>query len=195
MTGTPSPRPRRAAALPAGERRAAIVAATLPLVLEHGSAVSTRMIAVAAGVAEGTIFRVFPDKESLLNAVVEKAFDSAPTERALGEIDPALPFEQRLRMAVEILQRRVADIWRLAATIGVRTVPPGRRTPSDLVGLIALFESERDAIDRDPAIAARMLRGLTLAFSHPTLAPDGPMTPEDIVSLLLDGIRSRARES
>lgn len=171
------------------------MAATLPLVLQHGSAVSTRMIALAAGVAEGTIFRAFPDKESLLDAVVEKAFDPAPTERALAEIDPALPFEQRLRAAVEILQRRVTDIWRVASTVGVHTVPAHRHTPSDLVGLVTLFASERGAIDRDPVLAARMLRGLTLAFSHPTLVPDGPMTPDEIVSLLMDGIRARPKES
>jgi len=152
------------------------------------------MIALAAGVAEGTIFRVFPDKESLLDAVVEKAFDPEPTERALGDIDPSPPFERRLTDAVEILQRRVADIWRLAATIGGHKVSTDRRTPSDLVALIALFATAGDGINRDPVIAARMLRGLTLAFSHPTLVPDGPLPAAEIVSLLLDGIRSTPRK-
>ena len=36
--------------------------------------------------------RVFPDKESLVNAVVESAFDPAPVERALSSIDASLPF-------------------------------------------------------------------------------------------------------
>jgi AcrR family transcriptional regulator len=43
------------------DRRRAIVAAVVPLLLEHGDDVSTRQIADAAGIAEGTIFRVFPD--------------------------------------------------------------------------------------------------------------------------------------
>ena len=42
-----------------------IVAATLPLLLEHGELVTTRQIAEAAGIAEGTIFRVFADKDEL----------------------------------------------------------------------------------------------------------------------------------
>ena len=46
-----------------------------PLVLAHGSAVTTRQIAEAAEVAEGTIFRVFPDKVSLVEAVVGEAHD------------------------------------------------------------------------------------------------------------------------
>ena len=48
-TATPS---RRASALPADERRAAIVAAVRPVVLEHGERVTSRQIAEAAGVAE-----------------------------------------------------------------------------------------------------------------------------------------------
>ena len=52
------------------DRRAALIAATVPLLHEHGLDVSTRKIAEAAGVAEGTIFGVFPDKHSLVVAAL-----------------------------------------------------------------------------------------------------------------------------
>ena len=188
-------RTQRAAALPPEERRAAIIAATLPLLLEHGSGVTTKMIAVAAGIAEGTIFRAFPDKETLIEAAVETAFDPAPMEAALAEIDAALPFEERLAEAVAIVQRRLTNIWRLASTVGVDKVPDARRRPTDVAGLVALFQSERERLDRDPVVAARMLRALTLAVSHPALVHDDPMSPAEIVSLLLDGIRRRPHTS
>jgi AcrR family transcriptional regulator len=187
----PAVRPQRAAALPPDERRAAIITATLPLLLEHGSAVTTRMIAVAAGIAEGTIFRVFPDKESLIDAAVETAFDPAPMEAALAAIDATWAFERRLAAAVAIVQKRLTNIWRLASTVGVDKVPNERRKATDPAGLVALFEPERARLDRDPVVAARMLRALTLAVSHPALCHDDPMSPADIVSLLLDGIRRR----
>ena len=175
--------------MPADERRAAIIAATLPLALEHGAAVSTRMIAVAAGIAEGTIFRVFPDKDSLMEAVVETAFDPAPSERALAEIDLSLPLEDRLTAAIVIIRHRVDVIWRLASTIGVGQITAERRK-TELPGLAALFEPDRDRINHEPLVAARMLRSMTMAFSHPMLAPEGPMPIDEIVSLLLDGIRT-----
>lgn len=183
----------RASALPPDERRAAIVEATLPLLLERGPNVTTRQIAEAAGIAEGTIFRVFPDKDAVLRAAVELAFDTDAAERALAAIDRALPFEEQLAEAVEIMQRRLSDIWRLVSTVGETAALRDReRTPpADLLALVGLFEPERKRLRADPETAARELRALTLAVSHPALYADEPMSPAEIVSLLLDGIRRR----
>lgn len=186
----------RAAALPPSERRAEIIAATLPLVLAHGAAVTTRQIAEAAGVAEGTIFRVFPDKESLIEAVVESAFDATSADAALTAIDRTLPLASRLVEAVEILRRRVADLWQLRTALGMMQVSSGgpsltdKHRPPDLSPLAALFEPDRDAIRRSPLEAAHLLRGITIASTHPALILESPLPSEEIVSLFLDGVRA-----
>jgi AcrR family transcriptional regulator len=184
----PPTRPR-ATALPAPERRAEIVAATLPLLLAHGSAVTTRQIAEAAGIAEGTIFRVFPDKDSLIEAVLEHVLDTAALDEAIAAIDPTRPLPDRLVEAVEILRRRFADILQLKTAIGTAEVASRAGPRSDLGALAALFEPDRDQLRRDPLEAAHLLRGLTIAGTHPALILDEPLTPTEIVSLFLDGVR------
>jgi AcrR family transcriptional regulator len=191
-----APTRTRATALPPAERRAEIVAATLPLVLAHGAAVTTRQIAEAAGVAEGTIFRVFPDKESLIEAVVESAFDTASLDAALDAIDRALPLEARLVAAVDVLRRRVADIWQLRTALGMMQLSRGAEVhqPPDLSPLAALFAGAEGRIRRRPLEAAHLLRGLTIASTHPALILDEPLSSDEIVTLFLDGIRAGDEE-
>jgi AcrR family transcriptional regulator len=184
----------RASALPRDERRAAIVEATLPLLMTHGAGVTTRQIAEAAGVAEGTIFRAFTDKDELIDAVADRVFDPTPTREALEAVDLALPLEQRLTAAVEVLQQRVTVVWQFMTAAGI-TKPPDRmradRGPDapEMQALARLFEPDRDRLRRRPDQAAQVLRSLTFACSHPALIADEPLPSDEIVSLLLDGIR------
>ncbi len=177
----------RAPALPAEERRAAIVAAALPLLVDRGEMVTTHEIAAAAGIAEGTIFRVFRDKDELIGAVIEAALDPAPLERALEAIDCGGDFERELAAAVVILQQRVVDVWRLVSSVGTRFHERARRPTADIGALVALFRRHRARLRVDPVVAARLLRALTLSVTHPMLAAD-PMRPEDMLPLFLHGV-------
>ncbi len=186
----------RATALPPDERRAGIVDATLALLLETGATVTTRQIAEASGIAEGTIFRVFADKDALYAAVADRVFDSEATLDAVEAIDLDQPLEGRLADAVEILQRRVETLWRFMTAVGM-TKPPERHQHKkgpdapEIRALAALFAPDADQLDRDPHTAAQLLRSLALACSHPALAPDPPLSAAEIVTLLLDGMRFR----
>src|SRR5450755_25915 len=161
---------RRAAALPPQERRSMIVDATLPLLLEHGDRVTTRQIAEAAGIAEGTIFRAFGDKDEVIAAVVESALDPAPLEAALNGIPEGLPFEEGLAAAIAIMQQRVIDIWRLVSSVGTRFHEMTRRPMVESDALVRRFNEHRDRITVEPIVAARLLRALTMSTTHPMLA-------------------------
>jgi AcrR family transcriptional regulator len=180
------PARRRAAALPPDERRTAIVEATIPLLLEHGESVTTRQIADAAGIAEGTIFRAFADKDELLDAALEAALDTAPLERALGEIDPAKPLADIVVAVVQLSQRRVTESWRLHSRLGHRLPPGDKRPMAESPALTQLLEAHRDELAISPRAAARTLRALSLAMSHPLLV-DRPAPAREIARLFLHG--------
>ena len=187
------------------DRRAAIVAATLPLVLRHGYAVTTRQIAQAAEIAEGTIFRVFPDKESVVQAVVAEAFDPAPTLRDLAGVDRTLPLRERLTAAVTVLQRRLTEVFGLLNALGW-TGPPhkegraaGARHPPDRANPTEINERFRAAVAdligpdecrlRVPATElAHVLRLLVFSGTHPLIADGRQLSAEQIVAVLLDGL-------
>lgn len=187
MTPIVADKARRATALPPGERRAAIVAAVLPLVVEHGSRVTTKQIADAAGIAEGTIFRVFSDKDELLAAVLDAALDTESFEAELERIDPTEPFEGRLVEATRIIQQRVVNVFSVYSAISPSHLRTRPGPPADSPALIALFAAEADRLRVAPTDAARSLRALTLSLTHP-LFVSTPSSPDTIVDVVLHGI-------
>jgi AcrR family transcriptional regulator len=147
------------------ERRAAIVTATLPLIVEHGTTVTTGQIAAASGVAEGTVFRAFADKHELLAACLNAAFDPADPVAALRQIPRELPVADRLLRATAT----VAEHWDRAMSVGfaVRTACPGSPQPGSpgaldeamrkLISALAdLLESDAAMLRLSPARTAQL---------------------------------------
>src|SRR5690349_15042842 len=99
------------------DRRASIIAATIPLLRDKGRGISTKEIAKAAGIAEGTIFRVFETKDEIIHACVHEAFDSAAVKAELGAIDRELPLRERLAAAVTVTQKHLQGIFALMSIL------------------------------------------------------------------------------
>jgi AcrR family transcriptional regulator len=186
--------------LPPEERRAAIIEAAIPLVARHGVQVTTRQIAEAAGIAEGTIFRVFPDKEAVIDGVIESVMDPAPTVADLAAVDLDAPLAQRLTVAVEILQQRLVGVFSIISAIGRTSArgehdprPPADQAHDPIMPMIAgIFAPDAPRLRHDPAQAARLLRLLVFSGTHPLISDGHRLTPAEIVDVLLHGILGTA---
>jgi AcrR family transcriptional regulator len=194
----PPTKRQRVPALAPEERRAALIEATIPLLRQHGVNISTRQIAEAAGVAEGTIFGVFKDKASLIDAAVVKAFDPTPVIHALRAIAPVDDLRVRLVAAAEILRVRMADQWPLLHVLRVMAMQAERIARVDLFAsrhlilyeLAALIEPDAKRLRRNPSTVARLLFSLVMQPRDGLLDVD-LFNSEEVVSLILDGLLIR----
>jgi AcrR family transcriptional regulator len=201
----------RATAMSPDDRRKAIVRALLPLLVERGGEVSTREIAQAAGIAEGTIFRVFPDKRSLMLAAAEEAINPADGQAAFEE---AMAGESDLRSKVVVAARRVHDRQRMTMSVMMavrahlmwdeesRKADPVKKHfgPPQFVldaqaelhrRLTGIFEAHRDELAVEPEVAAVALRSLIFGAHRPELGMAPALTAEQIADLLLSGVATR----
>ena len=183
------------------ERRAALIAATIPLLREHGPDVSTRQIAQAAGVAEGTIFGVFSDKNTLLTTALAEALDPRTTLDAIAAIDERLDLRSRLTAAADLInQRFTGNVQLIAAarklTLAHDTDPDVRRRMAEsrdalLAALTALIEPDAGRLRRSPAATAGLLLVFCASSTHGPFGDSERLDAAELVSLLLDGLLIR----
>lgn len=199
---------RRAPAMSQDERRAAIVRSTLPLLIEHGGTVSTSQIAAAAGIAEGTVFRAFKDKQDLLIACMRAGMNSDEEVAVIERIGTDGPLDERLTRGVEAISGYLDRIWAIgqamrAGGVGPEAMrerihgdddeerepgpPPEMLRVSHAIG--GLFDEATDNLRVDAERATRMLLGLVFSNrmqgqGFGTAADD----PAQIVDLFLHGV-------
>jgi AcrR family transcriptional regulator len=193
----------RAEPLAPEDRKRAIVEAVIPLLLTQGPNTTTAQMADAAGIAEGTIFRVFPDKPALVHEAIRSCLDPAPTLEQIAGIESALPLEIKLRKAAAIIIQRSEKVHALAAVL--RSLPsPGQSHHQDthkavveansliFWALTRVFRDDADRLAVEPARAAAAFRGLLFAVSFPFSDPDELITADEAIEILLDGVVKRA---
>jgi AcrR family transcriptional regulator len=194
-------RRRRVPALAPEERRQALIAATIPLLHEHGLEVSTRQIASAAGVAEGTIFGVFESKNSLVVCSVIKALDPQVTLDSLDAIDRSLPLRDRMAEAAELIHARFAENAQLL-TAARKLILAGHGDPDAQKrmsssrerlrdALVAVIEPDAALLRRPPTAVAQMLLLFCGANTYGPFGDPESFRGAELVSLLLDGFLVR----
>ncbi|QAY71876.1 TetR/AcrR family transcriptional regulator [Xylanimonas protaetiae] len=165
----------------------------MPLVAAQGADVTTRELAAAAGVAEGTLFRVFPDKNTLVGEVaitaLLRASEPATTRSDLAGIDRSLPLVERVAAIIDRGQGRMEQSARWIAVLRSLhgRVDAGSRSPADEE---RIRELRTRLITQHELHRAVIAEGLTAA-----LAPDLDRlrVPLDVAATLIEAAVAHRR--
>ena len=178
----------RARPLSVEDRRASIIEAVIPLLISHGRAVTSKQIAEAACVAEGTIFRAFGDKDTLIEAAITKFLDPEPLRRGLRAIPSELPLEDKIHRIVVLMQNRFSEIFQVMAAIG-GPHPPGPNHRHVFAEIISeVLAPELEELNLSAMKAAHVIRLVTFAASFPHLNEGMEFTSRELANVVLYGI-------
>ncbi|XVV05245.1 TetR/AcrR family transcriptional regulator [Actinosynnema sp. CA-248983] len=188
---------RRAPAMSPEDRREAIIAATLPLLYDHGANVTTSQIAKAAGIAEGTVFRAFKDKQELLATCVKSVLAVDAELRLLEDARQAATLPERLSWAISAVSGYLDRMWKLMSVLRDSGYHPDHEKhkgpPVEMQriseGVARLFGPDAADLRIDPALAARLLLGLV--FTNRMQGDgfgDSAADTDQLVELFLHGV-------
>jgi AcrR family transcriptional regulator len=153
--------------------------------------VALEAIARDAGVGIGTLYRHFPTREALVDAVYAAELDdvTASAGALLERLPPALALRawmDRYAAFVET-KRGMADVLRAGVASGRIATPLTRRRISGAIGAILEAGARAGTLraDADPQDVTTMLLGVFLATS----AGDTPAQTGRLLDLLVDALR------
>lgn len=184
--------------MPADERRRVIIEATKPLLAEFGDKVTTRQIAEAAGIAEGTIFRVFDNKDEIFEAVLQDFTDPSRIHDMIEATGGQATLADQVASIIERVQADMSAISRLMPFLhqrrmrhdGARFHEHERPSHAPLIEAMAqVLEPFADEMTITPAQAAWLIETITLSVSMPHAATPPFASPAELAHVLLTGIQ------
>jgi AcrR family transcriptional regulator len=190
------------------ERRKAIVDAVVPLLAQHGGDLTTKQIAEAAGIAEGTIFRVFPDKRALLLAAAAETISPEGGREAMAEALGRIPdLRDKLLLTIDQMVERMEQGMLVMMALrnvflkegpgpDAHTAPPGppkfivdaNKALLDALDEL-LFTPHAGELRVPPKTAALVLRSLVFGTWHPGMHDEQRLTTGEIADACLQGVR------
>jgi AcrR family transcriptional regulator len=185
MTSPPSGRPLRA---DAQRNRAKVLAAAEEVFAVQGTSASTEEVARKAGVGIGTVFRHFPTKESLLEAVLvallERLAAEAEDLRAAGDPGAAF-FGSGSRAGAQAGAKQAGTEALAEAGIDARAAT-GRAGPGLKAALGALLERAQEAGDVRADVGPGEVMALLAGMSYAAGRAGGR---DEVLRIAFDGLR------
>ncbi|MBN9169668.1 MAG: TetR/AcrR family transcriptional regulator, partial [Microbacterium sp.] len=177
-------------------RRAMIAEQAVPLFLEHGAGLTTRQLAEHLGIAEGTIFRAFGDKESLVRAAVQTFFEQGRQRMAGGIVDPSLPLEEKVAAVVSGARTWMRSMFRMLSLVDRSEVPELMSNRSDdayRAAIAAAFAPDAEALRIPAERLGSVMRIANIAATAARFDEHAALSDDELVDFILYGIAGAPR--
>ncbi len=186
---------RRARPLSVEDRQAKIIETTMPLLVEYGTGLTSKQIAEAAGVAEGTIFRAFGDKEALIDATIKKFLDPEPLRRDLRAIPEDLSLDDKMLRIVELMAKRFSEVFRVMAAIRKPHQPAhnARKIFAEIISEVLAPHLEE--LNFSPERCGHAIRLVTFAASIKPFNTGMEFESQELTTILLYGLAGKPAAS
>lgn len=189
----------------AEERREAIIDAAVPLLAEHGMRVTTSQIASAAGIAEGTVFRVFADKQELIQACVKRVIAPEEGLHHISSTPKDLPLSEKLSRIARGMSERMRAIGALMHSLmatgykpehlhaGKGHVDREKWIRDAIAALVEVMSPDAESLRLPPRRAAQIF--LALVFStqfagrmRADVSAEDQISTEELIDVFLHGV-------
>ncbi|HLU55207.1 MAG TPA: TetR family transcriptional regulator [Pseudonocardia sp.] len=185
-----------------------IVSATEEVLRRHGPEKATVLdVARVLGVSHGSVYRHFPSKTALREAVIRRWLDRVGEELVAAARDPELSPPDRLRRLLTAVftakWTKAREDPELFATFRVLAKEHSAVSAAHVAFLVDQVRTViadgiagGDFTAGDPEVLARAVLDATARFHHPLHAaewrsPQLEADAERVLSLIIDGIRAR----
>ena len=163
---------------------------------EVGPEASLEEIARRADVGIGTLYRHFPTRDAIVEAVyrreVQQLADAAP--RLADALPPAEALRAWMRVFIDYIAAKKVIAPALKSLVGADSALYADSSARINGAIALLVERARASGDiRPDADSADLLRAL-IGFAYVNSAPDWEASALRLIDLLIDGLRSQRRE-
>jgi AcrR family transcriptional regulator len=195
--GGKAPRAVRKPRADARRNRDVLLEAAKATFAEVGAEASLDEIARRAGVGIGTLYRHFPTRDAIVEAVyrreVQQLADAAP--RLIESVAPAEALRAWMRLFVDYVAAKKVIAPALKSLVGGGSALYADSGTRITEAMALLVERARASGDIRPnADSADLLRAL-VGFAYVNSAPDLEASARRLIDLLIDGLKSQRGEA
>jgi AcrR family transcriptional regulator len=185
----------RAPRADATHNREQLLAVATRVFMSAGTEPSMRAIAREAGVGIATLYRHFPTRESLVDAVYrdQVARLTAGARELLGQLPPAAAMRRWMDLFGDWIATKNGMLDTLLSMIQSGEIAHARTRAELLAAITAILDAGRAAGDLRPDVTAEDIAAALIGIFTVAPRPEREAEASRLLNLLMDGLRPPAR--